>query len=84
MALWKRGSRYWTLVWFEGKRYAKSTGTGNKRQALRIDERYNDIRRNSHSLALFRTSSSPIRSGRPVATVASGIGPPFGFECRGC
>lgn len=40
MTIWKRGSRYWTLVWFHGKRYAKSTGTGNKRQALRIDEQY--------------------------------------------
>ena len=42
MTLWKRGSLYWTLVWFEGKRYAKSTGTGNRRKALRIDEQYKE------------------------------------------
>lgn len=42
MTLWKRGNVYWTQIWFEGKRHAKSTCTGNKRQALRIDEQYKE------------------------------------------
>jgi integrase len=42
MTVWMRGSLYWTQVWSEGKRYAKSTGTGNKRKALRIDEQYKE------------------------------------------
>src|SRR5258708_11895271 len=49
MTLWKRGSVYWTKVWVDGERNAKSTRTGNKRLALRIDEQYKE------ELALART-----------------------------
>jgi integrase len=49
MTLWKRGSVYWTQVWVDGDRNAKSTRTGNKRLALRIDEQYKE------ELALART-----------------------------
>ena len=42
MTLWKRGTVYWTYVWADGVRHAKSTRTGNRRLALRIDEQYKE------------------------------------------
>jgi integrase len=42
MTLWKRGNVYWSYNWVGGKRYMKSTGTGNRRLAERIDERYRE------------------------------------------
>jgi integrase len=42
MTLWKRGSVYWTYVWANGARHVKSTRTGNRRLALRIDEQYKE------------------------------------------
>ncbi len=42
MSLWKRGNVYWSYVWVDGVRHMKSTGTGNRRHAERIDERYRD------------------------------------------
>jgi len=39
MSLWKRGRVYWTYVYMDGVRYAKSTGTGNRRLAEQIDQR---------------------------------------------
>jgi integrase len=49
MTLYKRGNIYWTYVWADGTRHAKSTQTGNRRLALRIDEQYKE------ELALART-----------------------------
>ena len=49
MTLYKRGNVYWTYVWVDGVRHMKSTKTGNKRMALRIDEQYKE------ELALART-----------------------------
>ena len=40
MALYKRGSVFWSYVRINGKRYAKSTGTGNRREAEQIDQRF--------------------------------------------
>lgn len=40
MALYKRGSVYWSYVRIDGVRYAKSTGTGNRREAEQIDQRF--------------------------------------------
>jgi integrase len=42
VTLWKRGNVYWSYVWIDGTRYMKSTGTGNRRLAERIDERYRE------------------------------------------
>lgn len=42
MALWKRGGVYWTYVWVNGVRHAKSTGTGKRREAQRIDDQYKE------------------------------------------
>jgi len=42
MTLWKRGNVYWSYNWIDGKRFMKSTGTGNRRLAERIDERYRE------------------------------------------
>src|ERR1019366_458202 len=65
MTLWKRGSRYWTLVWFDGKRYAKSTGTGNKRQALRIDEQHKE------ELTLARTFPNKLQPDMTFGELAA-------------
>jgi integrase len=40
MALYKRGNVYWSYNRIDGVRYAKSTGTGNLRQAEQIDQRF--------------------------------------------
>jgi integrase len=40
MALWKRGNVYWSYVWVDGVRQMKSTGTGNRRQAELVDQRF--------------------------------------------
>jgi len=42
VTLYKRGDRYWSQNWVDGTRYMKSTGTGNRRHAERIDERYRE------------------------------------------
>src|SRR5712692_3931565 len=42
MTLWKRGRVYWTYVYRDGVRHAKSTGTGNRRQAELLEQRFKD------------------------------------------
>lgn len=42
MSIWKRGGVYWTYVWVDGVRHAKSTGTKNRRQAETIDQRFKE------------------------------------------
>jgi integrase len=42
MSLWKRGRVYWSYVYMDGVRYAKSTGTGNRRQAEMIDQHFKE------------------------------------------
>jgi integrase len=42
MALFKRGSVYWSYVWLNGIRHAKSTGSANRRSAERIDQRFKE------------------------------------------
>jgi integrase len=42
MSLYKRGTMYWTCVWINGARYAKSTRTTNRRLALKIDDDYKE------------------------------------------
>jgi len=42
MALYKRGEVYWSYVWVDGVRKAKSTGTGGRRQAELLDRRHKD------------------------------------------
>jgi integrase len=42
MSLWKRGNVYWSYLWMDGIRYAQSTGTGNRRQALTIEQRFQE------------------------------------------
>jgi len=42
MALYKRGDVYWSYVWIDGVRNAKSTGTGSRRQAELMDRRHKD------------------------------------------
>jgi len=42
MSLWKRGRIYWSYVYMDGVRHAKSTGTGNRRLAEVIDQRFKD------------------------------------------
>ena len=42
MTLWKRGNVWWTYVWVDGVRHAKSTGTTNRRQAQLVDQKFKD------------------------------------------
>jgi integrase len=42
VSLWKRGNVYWSYVYVDGVRHAKSTGTGNHRQATLIEQRFKD------------------------------------------
>lgn len=42
MTLFKRGSVYWSYVWEDGVRYARSTKTGNRRLAEQIDQRHRE------------------------------------------
>src|SRR5262249_11546876 len=42
LSLYKRGAVYWSYVWMDGIRYAQSTGTGNRRKAELIDQRFKE------------------------------------------
>ena len=42
MALFKRGNVYWSYVWSNGIRHAKSTGSANRRTAERIDQQFKE------------------------------------------
>jgi integrase len=42
MTLFKRGNVYWAYVYRDGVRHAKSTGTGNRRQAETIEQHFKD------------------------------------------
>ena len=42
MSLFKRGGVYWSYVYIDGIRHAKSTGTGNIRKATLIDQRFKE------------------------------------------
>lgn len=42
MALFKRGEVYWAYHWIDGVRHARSTGTGNRRQAETIAQRFKE------------------------------------------
>jgi integrase len=42
MALYKRGSVYWSYVFVDGVRHAKSTGTKNRRRAEQIDQNHKE------------------------------------------
>ncbi len=42
MTLFKRGNVFWAYVYIDGLRHAKSTGTGNRRQAEQIEQLFKD------------------------------------------
>ena len=42
MSLFKRGGVYWSYVWEDGVRHARSTNTGNKRTAETIDQKHKE------------------------------------------
>jgi len=42
VSLLKRGNVYWTYIWIDGVRHARSTGTNNRRQAETIEQRYRE------------------------------------------
>ena len=42
MTLFKRGNTYWSYVYVDGVRHAKSTGTSTKKQAEVIDQKHKD------------------------------------------
>ena len=42
MSLFKRGNVYWSYVWEDGIRHARSTGTTNRRLAEQIDQKHKE------------------------------------------
>jgi integrase len=42
VSLWKRGNVYWSYVYVDGIRYAQSTGTNNRRQALIVEQHFKE------------------------------------------
>ena len=42
MSLYKRGGVYWTYIWVDGVRHARSTRTGNVRQARLVDQAFKE------------------------------------------
>ena len=42
MSLYKRGGVYWSYVYVDGVRHARSTETGNRRLAEQIDQKHKD------------------------------------------
>ena len=42
MSLYKRGGVFWSYVWVDGVRHAKSTDTGNRRLAEQIDQKHKE------------------------------------------
>lgn len=42
MSLSKRGNVYWSFLNQDGRRHSQSTGTGNLRQAMKIEQRFKD------------------------------------------
>lgn len=42
MSLFKRGGVFWSYVWVDGVRHAKSTDTGNRRLAEQIDQKHKE------------------------------------------
>jgi integrase len=42
VSLFKRGNVYWSYVWEDGIRHARSTGTNNRRLAEQIDQKHKD------------------------------------------
>ena len=42
MSLFKRGNVYWSYVWEDGVRHARSTGTSNRRLAEQIDQKHKE------------------------------------------
>ena len=42
MALYKRGRIYWTYIYVDGIRHAKSTSTSNRRIAEKVDQDFKE------------------------------------------
>jgi integrase len=42
VSLYKRGGVFWSYVWVDGQRHAKSTETGNRRLAEQIDQKHRE------------------------------------------
>jgi integrase len=50
VSLFKRGGVFWSYVWVDGVRHAKSTDTGNRRRAEQIDEKHKEELRLKNTL----------------------------------
>ncbi len=52
MGLYKRGGVYWSYIYIEGVRHARTTGTANRRQAELLDQRFKDeLNLNRHGVS---------------------------------
>ena len=65
MALWKRGRVWWSYVYADGIRHAKSTGTSNRRVAEKVDEQFKE------ELALARLGMKVPQPEMPFGELAA-------------
>jgi integrase len=65
MTLWKRGNVFWAYVYVNGIRHAKSTGTGNRRLAEQIEQRFKE------ELNLKRQGVSQLAPEMPFGELAA-------------
>jgi len=59
VSVWKRGNVYWSYVWQDGIRHAKSTGTASRRIAEQIDQKFaQELNLRQHQLPQFNPEMS--------------------------
>ena len=79
MSLWKRGNVYWSYLFMDGIRYAQSTGTGNRRDAETIEQRFKqDLNLKRHQIV----QPAPNMSFGELSArfIAEGTARPWHFE----
>jgi integrase len=79
MTLFKRGRIFWAYVWIDGIRYAKSTGTGHRRQAESVEHEFKEeLNRRRHQI---REASPDMTFGELAARfLADGSPRPYHFD----
>lgn len=86
MTLYKRGTVYWSYVWVDGVRYAKSTETANRRLAEQIDQRHREELRLKELCPDLNPDTPLLRNSPPGslkrAARRNGTGTGSRFCCR--
>lgn len=65
MSLYKRGGVWWTYIWQDGVRHGKSTGTGDRKLAKRVEDEFRE------ELILSRLGMSQLTPEMPVGELAA-------------